>query len=227
VPQACDASLRRIGVDVIDLYYLHRRLPSVPIEESVGAMASLVAAGKVRYLGLSEVSAATLRAAHAVHPIAAVQMEYSLFTRDVEGELRDTCRSLGVALVAYSPYGRGLPTGTVSSRASFVEGDFRRGNPRYAEGNFDHNLALVSAVRDVAAEVGATPAQVALAWVLAQGSDVIPIPGTKRVRYVEENAAAVDIELTPEQVARLGKAVPPGAAAGSRYGEESMRLLNA
>jgi aryl-alcohol dehydrogenase-like predicted oxidoreductase len=227
VPQACDASLRRLGVDVIDLYYMHRRLPSVPVEDSVGAMSLLVAAGKVRYLGLSEVSAATLRAAHAVHPIAAVQMEYSLFTRDIEGELLDTCRALGVAVVAYSPYGRGLLTGTVANRDSLPEEDFRRNNPRYAEGNFDHNVALVSAVRSVAAEVGATPAQVALAWVLAQGSDVVPIPGTKRVRYVEENAAAASLELTAEQVARLGSAVPPGAAAGARYGEAATRLLNA
>jgi aryl-alcohol dehydrogenase-like predicted oxidoreductase len=225
VPQACEASLRRLGVDVIDLYYMHRKLPQVPIEDTVGVMGDLVRAGKVRFLGLSEVSPATLRAAHAVHPIAAVQMEYSLLSRDIEGELLDTCRSLGVAVVAYSPFGRGLLTGTLTGWNSLRDNDFRRGVPRYAEGNIDRNLALVSAVRAVAAEVGCTPAQAALAWVLAQGEDIIPIPGTKRVRYVEENAAAVDVVLTPDQLARLDAAVPPGAAAGARYPEALMRSV--
>jgi aryl-alcohol dehydrogenase-like predicted oxidoreductase len=225
VPQACDASLRRLGVDVIDLYYMHRKLPQVPIEDTVGAMAALVEAGKVRWLGLSEVSPATLRAAHAVHPIAAVQMEYSLFSRDIEGEMLDTCRELGVAVVAYSPYGRGLLTGTVAGLDNLAETDFRRFVPRYEDGNLDKNLALAAVVREVAAEVGATPAQTALAWVLAQGEDVIPIPGTKRVRYVEENAAALDLTLTPAQVSRLGEAVPPGAAAGTRYPEAGMRSV--
>jgi len=225
VPQACDASLRRLGVETIDLYYMHRKLPHVPIEDTVGAMASLVAAGKVRHLGLSEVSPGTLRAAHAVHPIAAVQMEYSLFSRDIEGELLDTCRDLGVAVVAYSPYGRGLLTGTVTGRDSLNTNDFRSGIPRYAEGNVDHNVKLVDVVREVAAQAGCTPAQAALAWVLAQGSDIIPIPGTKRVRYVEENAAAVDVVLTPGQLALLDTAVPPGAAAGTRYPEAAMRSV--
>jgi aryl-alcohol dehydrogenase-like predicted oxidoreductase len=225
VPQACDASLRRLGVDTIDLYYMHRKLPQVPIEDSVGAMAALVSAGKVRYLGLSEVSPATLRAAAAVHPITALQIEYSLFTRDLEGELLDTCRELGVGVVAYSPYGRGLLTGTVSGRGSLAERDWRTNNPRYAEGNIDQNLALLDAVREVAAEAGCSPAQAALAWVLAQGEDIVPIPGTKRVRYVEENAAALDVVLTPEQLSRLDKAVPAGAAAGDRYPEPGMRSL--
>jgi aryl-alcohol dehydrogenase-like predicted oxidoreductase len=225
VPQACDASLRRLGVDTIDLYYMHRKLPKVPIEDTVGAMAALVSAGKVRHLGLSEVSAATLRAAHAVHPISALQIEYSLFSRDLEGELLDTCRELGVGVVAYSPYGRGLLTGTLSGRDSLAAADWRANNPRYADGNIDQNLALVDTVREVAAEAGCTPAQAALAWVLAQGEDIVPIPGTKRVRYVEENAAALDVALTPEHLGRLDKAVPPGAAAGTRYPEAGMRSL--
>jgi aryl-alcohol dehydrogenase-like predicted oxidoreductase len=226
VPQACDASLRRLGIDTIDLYYMHRKLPAVPIEDTVGAMAALVDAGKVRYLGLSEVSPATLRAAHAVHPIAAVQVEYSLFSRDPEAVLLDACRDLGVALVAYSPYGRGLLTGTLPDRDSLRDGDFRRDQPRYAEGNIEHNLKLVEAVRDVAAEVGCSPAQVALAWVLAQGGDILPIPGTRRVGYVEENAAAADVKLTAQQVAALNEAMPAGAAAGTRYNEAGMRTLN-
>ena len=223
--EACDASLSRLGVETIDLYYLHRRNPETPIEETVGAMAELVAAGKVRLIGLSEVSPQTLRAAHAVHPISAVQMEYSLFSRDVEGEMLDTCRELGVSLVAYSPVGRGLLTGAITSREQLAPDDWRAGAPRFAEGNLDANLRLVDEVRAVAAEIGRTPAQVALAWLLAQGEDILPIPGTKRVRYLEENAAAADIRLTPEQQARLSKAVPPGAAAGERYPEAAMRSV--
>ncbi|MFG3690691.1 aldo/keto reductase [Micromonospora sp. NPDC047740] len=223
--QACDASLGRLGVDTIDLYYLHRRDPATPIEETVGAMADLVRAGKVRLIGLSEVSPATLRAAHAVHPIAAVQMEYSLFSRDVEGEMRATCRELGVSLVAYSPVGRGLLTGTITSREQLTGNDWRAGAPRFAEGNLDANLKLVDQVRAVADEVDATPAQVALAWLLAQGDDILTIPGTKRVRYLEENAAAADLRLSPEQLARLDEAVPPGAAAGERYPEAAMRFI--
>ena len=223
--EACDASLSRLGVETIDLYYLHRRNPETPIEETVGAMAELVAAGKVRLIGLSEVSPQTLRAAHAVHPVSAVQMEYSLFSRDVEGEMLDTCRELGVSLVAYSPVGRGLLTGAITSREQLAPGDWRAGAPRFAEGNLDANLRLVDEVRAVAAELGRTPAQVALAWLLAQGEDILPIPGTKRVRYLEENAAAADIRLTPEQQARLSKAVPPGAAAGERYPEAAMRSV--
>jgi aryl-alcohol dehydrogenase-like predicted oxidoreductase len=223
--EACDASLRRLGVDTIDLYYLHRRNPDTPIEETVTALASLVAAGKVRFIGLSEVSPATLRAAHAVHPITAVQMEYSLFTRFVEDEMLDTCRSLGVAMVAYSPVGRGLLTGAVTDRRSMVEGDFRTQAPRFSEENMAVNLRLVERVRAVAAEIGCTPAQAALAWLLARGDDVLPIPGTKRVRYLEENVAAADIELTSDQVARLSEAVPADAVAGERYPEASMSFL--
>ncbi|MDH6462439.1 aryl-alcohol dehydrogenase-like predicted oxidoreductase [Micromonospora sp. A200] len=223
--EACDASLGRLRVDTIDLYYLHRRDPRTPIEETVGALAELVEAGKVRLIGLSEVSPATLRAAHAVHPVTAVQMEYSLFTRDVEGEMLATCRELGVALVAYSPVGRGLLTGAISGRDQLAADDWRAGVPRFAEGNLDANLRLVAAVRAVAEEIGCTPAQAALAWLLAQGEDILPIPGTKRVRYLEENAAAADIRLTPEQRDRLGAAVPAGAVAGERYPEASMRTV--
>ncbi|MFC0528879.1 aldo/keto reductase [Phytohabitans kaempferiae] len=224
---ACEASLARLGIETIDLYYLHRRNPATPIEETVGAMAALVAAGKVRHLGLSEVSPATLRAAHAVHPIAAVQMEYSLFSRDVEDEMLAVCRELGVTLVAYSPVGRGLLTGAINSADQLdAPGDFRAtGVPRFAADALPTNLALVDAVREVAAEIGCTPAQAALAWVLAQGDDVVAIPGTKRVRYLEENVAAQDISLTPEQVSRLAAAVPRGAVAGARYAEGAMRLI--
>ncbi|PZG01400.1 aldo/keto reductase [Micromonospora deserti] len=222
---ACDASLHRLGVDTIDLYYLHRRDPATPIEETIGAMAGLVAAGKVRLIGLSEVSPATLRAAHAVHPVAAVQMEYSLFSRDVEGEMLATCRELGVALVAYSPVGRGLLTGAITGRAQLAADDWRAGAPRFAEGNLEANLALVDEVRAVAAEIGGSPAQAALAWLLAQGEDILPIPGTRRVHRLEENAAAADIRLSAGQLARLAEAVPPGAVAGERYPEAAMRLV--
>jgi aryl-alcohol dehydrogenase-like predicted oxidoreductase len=224
--EACDASLSRLGVDTIDLYYVHRRNPEVPIEETVGAMAALVDVGKVRHLGLSEVSPATLRAAHAVHPIAAVQMEYSLFTRDVvEGEMLDACRELGVAVVAYSPVGRGWLTGTVTSPDQFGAGDYRGvGLPRFSAANFDANLALAERVKAVAAEIGCTPAQAALAWLLAQGEDILPIPGTKRVRYLEENSAAADLTLTADQLGRLSEAVPAGAVAGTRYSEAALRL---
>ncbi|MGY0002735.1 aldo/keto reductase [Micromonospora sp. I033] len=223
--QACDASLARLGIDTIDLYYLHRRDPRTPIEETVGALAELVQAGKVRLIGLSEVSPATLRAAHAVHPVSAVQMEYSLFTRDVEGEMLATCRELGVALVAYSPVGRGLLTGAITSREQLAEDDWRRTVPRFADGNLDANLKLAEAVRAVAGELGCTPAQAALAWLLAQGDDILPIPGTKRVRYLEENAAAADLRLTPEQRDRLRDVVPAGAVAGERYTPAGMRTV--
>jgi aryl-alcohol dehydrogenase-like predicted oxidoreductase len=197
----------------------------VPIEDTVGAMSELVTEGKVRLLGLSEVSPRTLRAAHAVHPIAALQVEYSLFTRDPEGELLDTCRELGVALVAYSPVGRGLLTGAVTSTAELAPDDFRRTVPRFAEANLTANLRLVEAVKQVAAAVGATPAQAALAWLLARDETVIPIPGTKRVRYLEENIAATDVTLTPEQIAALDAAVPAAAVAGQRYPERSMGMV--
>jgi aryl-alcohol dehydrogenase-like predicted oxidoreductase len=192
----------------------------------VGAMAASVAAGKVRHLGLSEVSPATLRAAHAVHPIAAVQLEYSLFTRDVvEGEMLATCRELGVAVVAYSPVGRGLLTGTVTSRGALAANDYRRTSPRFTDENLARNLPLVEAVRTVAGEIGCTPAQAALAWLLAQGEDVLPIPGTKRVRYLEENAAAASLEPSDAQLARLSDAAPPDAVAGARYPEHALRVV--
>ncbi|MPZ26279.1 MAG: aldo/keto reductase [Micromonosporaceae bacterium] len=226
VKQACDESLRRLGIDTIDLYYAHRRNPDTPVEETVAAMAELVvAAGKVRYLGISEVSPATLRAAHAVHPIAAVQLEYSLFTRNVvEGEMLATCRELGIAVVAYSPVGRGMLTGTVTSRDDLAERDARRTAPRFAEENLGRNLALVAALRSVAAEIGCTPAQAALAWVLAQGEDIVAIPGTKRVGYLVENAAAGAVVLADDQLARLSAAVPAGSVAGDRVPESALRL---
>jgi aryl-alcohol dehydrogenase-like predicted oxidoreductase len=226
VRQAADASLRRLGFDTIDLYYAHRRNPEVPIEDTVGAMAELVRAGKVKHLGLSEVSPATLRAAHAVHPIAALQVEYSLFARDPEGELLDTCHELGIALVAYSPIGRGLLTGTVTDVNELAPDDFRRVVPRFSEENLATNLRLVEAVRVLAGQLGATPAQAALAWLLARDGTVIPIPGTKRVRYLEENVAATELSLAPQQIAALDAAVPPDAVAGQRYPARSMTLLN-
>lgn len=227
VREACDDSLRRLGFDHIDLYYAHRRDPGVPIEDTVGAMAGLVRDGKVRHLGLSEVSPATLRAAHAVHRISAVQMEYSLFTRDVEtrGGMLDTCRELGVALVAYSPVGRGLLTGAVTDVDSLAADDFRRVVPRFSGGNLAANLRLVDAVKAVAAELDITPAQAALAWLLTRDELVVPIPGTKRVAYLQENVAAAYVQLTADQVARLDRAVPAGAVAGERYAESGMRLV--
>ncbi|MEU7821868.1 aldo/keto reductase [Catellatospora sp. NPDC049133] len=224
--EALEDSLRRLRTDRIDLYYMHRRSPDVPIEDTVAAMADFVKQGKVRFIGLSEVSPATLRAAHAVFPITAVQMEYSLFTRFVEDEMLATCRELGVGLVAYSPVGRGWLTGKITSPADLAADDFRRTVPRFAEENFAQNMALVQAVREVADELGATPAQAALAWLLAQGDDVLPIPGTKRVPYLEENMAAADLVLTPDQLQRLTQAVPPGAVAGERYAPAGMSTVN-
>jgi aryl-alcohol dehydrogenase-like predicted oxidoreductase len=226
VRAACDASLDRLGMDTIDLYYAHRRNPAVPIEDTVGAMAELVAAGKVRRLGLSEVSVDTLRAAHAVHPISAVQMEYSLFTRDVEDSMAQACRELGVALVAYSPVGRGLLTGAVATLDDLAADDFRRGLPRFSDGNLAGNLRLADAVRAVAAELSATPAQTGLAWLLAQDELVIPIPGTKRVAYLEENVAADAVSLSADQLARIGSAVPRERVAGTRYGGRGMDMLD-
>ncbi|WP_281289693.1 aldo/keto reductase [Streptomyces piniterrae] len=226
VPVACDASLRRLGVEHIDLYYAHRRDPGTPIEDTVGAMAELVAAGKVGHLGLSEVSPATLRAAHAVHPISAVQLEYSLFTRGVvEGEMLATCRELGVSVVAYSPLGRGMLAGALASREELTEHDNRRRWPRFSADNIERNLALVREVRAIAAEIGITPAQAALGWLLAQGDDILPIPGTKRVPYIEENAEAVRLSLTAEQADWLRAAVPGTSVAGERYPEQAMRRL--
>ena len=225
IHQACDASLRRLGTDHIDLYYMHRRDPEVPIEESVGAMAELVAAGKVRHLGLSEVSAETLRAAVAVHPIAALQSEWSLFTRGLEAEIVPTARELGVGIVPYSPLGRGLLAGALTSAESLSADDFRRNHPRFTRENIDHNLGLVAHVREMAAEVGCTPVQLALAWLLHQGDDVAPIPGTKHVRYLEENVAATEVSLSDEQLRRLDELLPPGAVAGERYQEGGMRSV--
>lgn len=226
VVQACDASLKRLGVETIDLYYAHRVNPDIPVEETVGAMADLVKAGKVRALGLSEVSAATLRRAHAVHPIAAVQSEYSLWTRDVEAAVLPTCRELGISLVAYAPLGRGMLTGAVSSPDQFAENDFRRIAPRFSGDNFDRNLALVEQVKALAVQKGCTAGQVALAWLLAQGPDILPIPGTKRIKYLEENVGAAAVTLTDAEVKALSDALPPGVAAGERYTAEGMRGVN-
>jgi len=222
VRQQCDASLRRLGVEHIDLYYQHRVDVDTPIEETVGAMHDLVVAGKVRHLGLSEASAANIRKAAATAPIAALQSEYSLFTRDVDDNgVRAAIRELGIALVPYSPLGRGILTAAITSVDQLAADDFRRGNPRFATGNFDANAAVVAALGEVAGEIGVTTAQLALAWVLGQGDDVIPIPGTKRVRYLEENARAADIVLTPPQLARIEAAAPRGAVAGDRYPDMS------
>jgi aryl-alcohol dehydrogenase-like predicted oxidoreductase len=210
VPQACDASLERLGVDHIDLYYLHRPDTTVPIEDTVGAMSELVTAGKVRHLGLSEASASTIRRAAAVHPIAALQSEWSLFSRDIEDEVVPTCRDLGIGIVPFSPLGRGMLTGTVTSLDELAPNDFRRSQPRFQGENLDRNLELVAVVRDIAAEAGCTPGQVALAWLYAQGDDVVPIPGTKRRAYLEENAAAVEVQLTAGQLDRLGALRPHG-----------------
>jgi len=221
VREACDASLRRLGVDCIDLYYQHRVDKDVPIEETVGAMAELVEAGKVRYLGLSEASPETIRRAHAVHPISALQTEYSLWTRDVERRILPTVRELGIGFVPYSPLGRGFLSGRWSSPEELPEGDFRKGNPRFQGENFTRNMAIVERVRELAERKGATPAQLALAWVMHRGEDVVPIPGTKRVRYLEENVAATQIELTDEDLRALDEAAPVGAAAGDRYPDMS------
>jgi aryl-alcohol dehydrogenase-like predicted oxidoreductase len=227
VRQACDASLARLGVDVIDLYYQHRVDPSVPIEETVGAMAELVTAGKVRYLGLSEAGPQTLRRACATAPITALQTEYSLWSRDVEGEILPVARELGIGFVAYSPLGRGFLTGAFRSATDLPETDSRRQRfPRFAEENLTRNLRLLEQVERLADEKGATPGQVALAWVLAQGNDVVPIPGTKRRRYLEENAAASDLVLADEELRRLAEAFPPGAAAGERYAPQWMAAID-
>ncbi len=226
VRAACDASLARLGVEFIDLYYQHRVDPAVPIEETVGAMAELVRAGKVRFLGLSEAAPATIRRAHATHPITALQTEYSLWTRDVEDEILPAVRELGIGFVAYSPLGRGFLTGRFRSPGDLPEGDFRRNSPRFAPGNFAKNRELVVRVEAIASRLGITAGQLALTWVLAQGSDIVPIPGTKRVRYLEENAAAAAITLTPAILAELDSAVPKGATAGARYPEGAMRAVN-
>lgn len=219
VRSACDASLQRLGVDHIDLYYQHRVDKTVPIEETVGAMAELVGAGKVRHLGLSEASAETIRRAHAVHPITALQTEYSLWTRHVESEILPTLRELGIGLVPYSPLGRGFLTGTITSTDSLAPDDFRRHNPRFQGDALEANLKIVEAVRTIAEAKGATPGQIALAWVLAQGADVVPIPGTKRVAYLEENVGAAAVQLSPADLTQIEDAVP--AAVGERYPDMS------
>jgi len=223
---AIDRSLKRLGVDTVDLYYLHRRDPNVPIEDTVGAMAELVSAGKIRHLGLSEVSAETLRRAHAVHPIAALQSEYSLFNRGVEAEVLPVARELGVGLVPYSPVGRGLLTGDLDTFRNLPENDFRRGLPQFQGENLQRNIALAERVVGVAKTVGVTPVQVALAWLLAQGEHIAPIPGTKRVKYLEENAGAAEVSLTADQLAEITSAVPAGAVAGDRYTPEGMKAVN-
>src|SRR5918992_955795 len=227
VKRACDASLERLGVDTIDLYYQHRVDPEVPIEETVGAMKDLVEAGKVRYLGLSEAGPETIRRAHAVHPISALQSEYSLFTRDVEDEILPTLRELGIGFVAYSPLGRGFLTGRWRSIEDMPEADTRATRfPRFQEENFRKNLELADKIREISDEKGITPGQLALAWLLYQGDDIVPIPGTKRRERVEENAAATDVTLTDEDLRRIEEAIPRGSVAGERYAEQQMRAIN-
>ena len=226
VRQACDASLKRLGVEVIDLYYQHRVDAATPIEDTVAAMAELVQAGKVRYLGLSEAAPATVRRACAVHPIAALQTEYSLWSRDPEGEILATCRELNVGFVAYSPLGRGFLAGRFKKAEDFAEDDVRRRHPRFGGENFQCNLRLADAIEQMARDKGCTAAQVALSWVLAQGEDIVPIPGTKRVRYLEENLGALEVRLGDDELRRLEAAFPLGAAAGERYSTQAMRVVN-
>ena len=222
VREACDASLRRTGLDVIDLYYQHRVDPDVPIEETVGAMAALVAAGKVKYLGLSEAAPETIRRAHAVHPITALQTEYSLWSRDPEDAILPTVRELGIGIVSYSPLGRGFLTGQIRTPDDLAADDTRRNHPRFQGDAFQRNLDLVGAIDAMAADKGCTPAQLALAWVLAQGEDIVPIPGTKRRSYLADNLAALDVELSDADVARINDVLPPGAASGTRYPAAAM-----
>jgi aryl-alcohol dehydrogenase-like predicted oxidoreductase len=227
VRQACDASLKRLGVDVIDLYYQHRVDITVPIEETVGAMAELVRAGKVKWLGLSEAAAATIRRAHAVHPITALQSEYSLWTRDVEDNgVLSTCRELGIGFVPFSPLGRGFLAGRFKQASELAEDDSRRTYPRFQPENFERNLTIVHEVERMASRQQCTPAQLALAWLLAKGEDIVPIPGSKKRPRVEENAAAGEIELEPEAIKRLEEVVPKGSAAGDRYPERGMQTVN-
>ncbi len=229
--QACEKSLRRLGTDVIDLYYIHRIEQDRPIEEPMEALSRLVAEGKIRHIGICEASSATLKRAHAVHPITALQSEYSLWTRDPEDGVFDTCRDLGVGFVPYSPLGRGFLTGAMTSTQDLAENDFRRANPRFAADNLDGNLSIVRSVRRLAEEKECTPAQLALAWVIAQGQvhnvSIVPIPGTKRIRYLEQNAGALSVTLTPKDLQRLDHMIPPGAALGDRYTAEGMKGVNA
>ncbi len=225
VPQACDASLKRLGVDVIDLYGLHRVDPAVPIEDTVGAMKKLVEQGKVRYLALSEAGPQTLRRAHQVHPITALETEYSLWSRDAEQEVLTTCRELGIGYMAYSPLGRGFLTATIKNLDVLLPKDRRRDHPRFDAENLRRNVEMLKPIEEMAVGHRCTPAQIALAWVLAQGEDIIPIPGTKRRNYLEQNAAAVDIRLSPDEINRLSQAFPLGAAAGTRYPEKQLKTL--
>jgi aryl-alcohol dehydrogenase-like predicted oxidoreductase len=227
VRQACDASLSRLGVNHIDLYYQHRVDPKVPIEETVGAMADLVRAGKVRYLGLSEAGAATIRRAHAVHPLTALQTEYSLWSRDPEDEIIRTCRELEIGFVAYSPLGRGFLSGQIRRLEDLAPDDWRRNNPRFQGDNLARNISLVARIEELARAKGCTPSQLALAWMLAQGDDIVPIPGTKRVRYLEENAAAADVRLSAAELAAIDAASPKNVAAGDRYPAGGMARVNA
>lgn len=226
VLQACDASLKRLGVDQIDLYYQHRVDVNVPIEDTVGAMSELIEAGKVRFLGLSEAAPETIRRAHATHPITAVQTELSLWSRDAEADVLSTVRELGIGYVAYSPLGRGFLTGQITSPEDFPEDDFRRFHPRFTGENFEKNIALVREVEAMAKEKGCTTAQLALAWVLAQGEDIVPIPGTKRRKYLDENIAALEVELSSDDLRRLDEILPPGAAAGERYHARGMETVH-
>ncbi|MGH9966455.1 MAG: aldo/keto reductase [Pyrinomonadaceae bacterium] len=224
--EACEASLRRLGIEVIDLYYLHRVDRRVPVEESVGAMSQLVSQGKVRFLGLSEVSAQTLQRAHKVHPITAVQSEYSLWTRNPEAEVLPACRELGVGFVPFSPLGRGFLTGQITSAADFPEDDMRRRLPRFQGENFQKNIELVRHIEQLSSEKGCTPAQFALAWVLAKGDDIVPIPGTKRRKYLEENVGSLDVRLNTDDVQKIEAIMPPDAAVGARYTEAMMKIVN-
>lgn len=226
VHSACNASLKRLGVDHIDLFYQHRVDPKVPIEETVGAMAELVKAGKVRYLGLSEAASKTIRRAHSVHPISALQTEYSLWSRDPEGEILSTVRELGIGFVSYSPLGRGFLSGKYKSIDDLEENDFRRHSPRFQGENFRKNLNLVEKVEEIAKRKSITLAQLALAWVLSKGEDIVPIPGTKHVKYIEENARAIDIKLTQDELEEIEEIMPLGAAIGMRYAESGMRTVN-
>jgi len=226
VRKACEGSLRRLGVDVIDLYYQHRVDPDTPIEETVGAMAGLVREGKVRFLGLSEAGAETIRRAHAVHPITALQSEYSLWTRDPEDEVLEVCRELGIGFVPYSPLGRGFLTGQIKRFEDLPKDDYRRTSPRFQGQNFQRNLDLVARVSEIAREKRCTPAQLALAWVLAQGQDIVPIPGTKRRKYLQENVGALDVDLTSEDLAHIDEVASKGAFAGLRYPDWAMEMVN-
>jgi aryl-alcohol dehydrogenase-like predicted oxidoreductase len=226
VKQACEGSLRRLGVDCIDLYYQHRVDPDTPVEDTIGAMADLVRQGKVRFLGMSEAGAETIRRAHAAHPITALQSEYSLWTRDPESEVLPICRELGIGFVPYSPLGRGFLTGKIQKPEDLPQDDYRRTTPRFQGENFQRNLDIVKRVEEIAREKKCTPAQLALAWVLAQGEDIVPIPGTKRRKYLQENVGAVDVVLTGEDLARIEEVAPKDAFAGSRYPEAMMKLLN-